>query len=77
MKNFVIETNPVYTLYEFRVPYVLYSDYLYFLEHIQDTCYDVSDYDDNIIYIGISYENKEEQKKLLKKLTKIIKKYYK
>ena len=72
-----MKMTPVYTLYEIDVPEATYHDYLYFLNEFPD--FDVSDHDliGRTLTIGISYESEKEQKKLLKKLTKGIKKYYK
>ena len=72
-----MKITPVYTLYEFEVPYVDYDVYMYFLEKFPEL--DVTDYSDTQgrLDIGISYCNKKVQEKRLKKLTKAIKKYYK
>ena len=72
-----MKIKPVYTLYEIEVPEANYHDYLHFLNEYPEL--DVSDHDviNSTLTIGISYESEKEQEKLLKKLTKDIKKYYK
>jgi len=72
-----IKFTPEYTLYEVKVPYIDHNIYLHFMEKFP--MLDVNDYYDyeHVLYVGISYRNKKEQEKLLKKLTKYLKKYYK
>ena len=72
-----MKIKAIYTLYEIKVPDICYEDYWYFLN--KWPYMDVSDFDNeiNVLWIGLAYETKKEQKKLLKKLTKGLKKYYK
>ena len=68
--------SPIYTLYVIDVPMINQEIYVRLMDKFPD--FDVSDYDesDRQLWIGMSYDDREEQKKLLKKLTQGIEDYY-
>ena len=72
----MIKPNPIYTLYVMDVPMINQDIYIHLMNKFPD--FDVSDYDvvDRQIWIGISYDDKKEQEKLLEKLTQGLEDYY-
>ena len=72
-----IKFTPEYTLYEIKVPYIDFPMYQELMEMYPE--FDVNDFyiPESVLYVGISYNSKKQQEKLIKKLTKGLKKYYK
>lgn len=71
-----MKIHAVYTLYDISVPFINHTHYLHFLNKLPEM--DVSDFneEERILSIGINYDSKQEQEKLLQKLTQELEDYY-